>query len=132
MTAGRWFGPAVIDRFGRVLTLRMFGVVALAGLALVVFGQVYGVALLGAVLWGAGTSLGFPVGISAAADDPASSAARVSVVASIAYLAFLGGPPLVGLVGDHTGVLRSLTVAGALLTIAILISGVCAPRRAPE
>jgi predicted MFS family arabinose efflux permease len=132
MTAGRWFGPAVIDRFGRVLTLRMFGAVALAGLALVVFGHLYGVALLGAVLWGAGTSLGFPVGITAAADDPASSAARVSVVASIAYLAFLGGPPLVGFVGDHTGVLRSLTVAGGLLTIAILISGVCAPRRAPE
>jgi MFS family permease len=56
----------------------------------------------------------------------------VSVVASIAYLAFLGGPPLVGFVGDHTGVLRSLTVAGALLTIAILISGACAPRHPPE
>jgi len=132
MTTGRWFGPGIIDRYGRVHTLRAFGLVALAGLALVVFGQVYGVALAGAVLWGLGTSLGFPVGISAAADDPANSPARVSVVASIAYLAFLGGPPLVGFVGDHTGVLRSLTVAGAMLTIAILISGACAPRSVPR
>jgi predicted MFS family arabinose efflux permease len=132
MTTGRWFGPGLIDRYGRVWILRAFGVLALGGLALVVYGHWYGVAVLGALMWGAGTSLGDPVGISAAADDPASSAARVSVVASIAYLAFLGGPPLVGFVGDHTGVLRSLTVAAALLTIAILISGACAPRRAPE
>jgi fucose permease len=132
MTTGRWFGPGIIDRYGRVLALRAFGLLALGGLALVVFGHVYGVALVGAVLWGLGTSLGFPVGISAAADSPATSAARVSVVASIAYLAFLGGPPLVGFVGDHTGVLRSLTVAGGLLAIAIVISGACAPRRPPD
>ncbi len=76
---------------------------------MVVFGQLLPVAMAGAVLWGAGTALGFPVGMSAAADDPRLAAARVSVVASIAYTAFLAGPPLIGFLGDEVGVLRALT-----------------------
>ena len=52
--------------------------------------------------------------MSAAADEPQMSAARVSVVASIGYTAFLAGPPLIGFLGDEVGVLRALTVtAGA-------------------
>jgi predicted MFS family arabinose efflux permease len=127
MTTGRWFGPAFIDRHGRVKVLRGCGLLALVGLLLVVFGGVYPVALVGVVLWGLGASLGFPTGVSAAADDPASAATRVSVVSTIAYLAFLAGPPVVGFVGNHAGVLRSLTVAAALLAVAMLVSGVLAP-----
>ena len=71
--------------------------------------------VLGILLWGAGASLGFPVGMSAAADDPARSAARVSVVSTIGYAAFLTGPPLVGFVGNHVGSLDSLLVVVAVL-----------------
>ena len=46
------------------------------------------VAFAGALVWGLGAALGFPMGMSAAADDPAHSAPRVSVVASIGYVAF--------------------------------------------
>ena len=70
------------------------------------------------MLWGAGAALGFPVSMSAAADDPTMAAARVSVVASIAYTAFLAGPPLVGFLGDDVGVLRALTVVAGLLAVA--------------
>jgi cyanate permease len=45
-------------------------------------------------------SLGFPVGMSAAADDPHGAAVRVSVVSSIGYTAFLAGPPLIGLLAE--------------------------------
>ena len=127
MTAGRWFGPALIDRRGRVFAVRTSAVVALVGLLLVVFGAVLPVALVGAALWGPGTALGFPVGMSAAADDPAMAAARVSVAASIAYTAFLAGPPLIGFLGDQVGVLRSLTVVAGLLGVALLLAGVTRP-----
>jgi predicted MFS family arabinose efflux permease len=127
MTLGRWFGPELIDRFGRVVTVRTSALVALGGLLLVVFGQVLPVATLGAVLWGLGTALGFPVGMSAAADDPLRAAGRVSVVASIGYTAFLAGPPLIGFLGDHVGVLRALTVTAALLGLAALIAGTTRP-----
>ena len=132
MTAGRWFGPGLLDRFGRVAVLRTCAVTGLAGLLIVVFGHVYPLALLGAVLWGLGASLGFPTGISAAADDPKQAAARVSVAASVAYVAFLAGPPVIGFVGNHVGVLHSLTVAAALLALATAICGACAPLRGAE
>ena len=62
------------------------------------------------VLWGMGAALGFPVGMSAAADDPARAAVRVSVVSSIGYTAFLAGPPLIGLLAEHVGILGALFV----------------------
>jgi MFS family permease len=127
MTLGRWFGPGLIDRFGRVTTVRASALVALVGLLLVVFGTVVPLAAVGAVLWGLGTALGFPVGMSAAADDPRRAAGRVSVVASVGYTAFLAGPPLIGFLGDHVGVLRALSVTAALLGLAALIAGSTRP-----
>ena len=85
--------------------------------------------MVGAVLWGLGAALGFPVGMSAAADEPQMSAARVSVVASIGYTAFLAGPPLIGFLGDEFGVLRALTVAAGLLALAAMIAGTSRPLR---
>ena len=58
---------------------------------------------------------GFPVGMSAAADDPAKAAARVSVVSTIGYTAFLAGPPLLGFLGSHFGVLDALLVVSVIL-----------------
>ena len=131
MTLGRWFGPGVLDRHGRVPVLRTCAVMAFIGLLLVVFGSVYAVELVGVLLWGLGASLGFPTGMSAAADDPRHAAARVSAAASIAYLAFLAGPPVIGFVANHQGVLHGLTVAVALLAVAIAVCGACAPLRVP-
>ncbi len=127
MTAGRWFGPVWLDRYGRVVVVRWMSVVSLIGVLLFVFGQVLWLALLGAVLWGFGLSLGFPVGMSAGADEPRMAAARVSVVASVGYCAFLAGPPLVGFLGDHVTVLRSVSAVAVLLTLAILLAGNVAP-----
>jgi predicted MFS family arabinose efflux permease len=132
MTAGRWFGPAFIERYGRVRVLRASALSALLGLTMAVFGGSLPIALAGAALWGLGAALGFPTGMSAAADDPRRAAGRVSVVASIGYLAFLAGPPLIGFLGDHVGVLRALTVAAALLAVAIVTAGACRPLAQPS
>jgi fucose permease len=133
MTTGRWFGPAFIDRYGRVPVLRVCAATALAGLILLeaggalADGGVLAAALAGAVLMGLGTSLGFPTGISAAADDPRYAPGRVSTAASIGYLAFLAGPPAIGFLADHVGVLRGLSITGALLAVAFILCPVTAP-----
>ena len=127
MTVGRWFGPGLLDRFGRVPVLRALAVIALAGLLLFIFGPNTPTAFAGALLWGTGASLGFPVGMSAASDDPAKAAGRVSVVASIGYCAFLGGPPLIGLLGDHVSVLKALIAIAVLLTVAFMLAGAIRP-----
>lgn len=127
MTIGRWFGPGLIDRHGRVTVLRASAVLALIGLVLVVFSGTIPTAMIGALLWGLGASLGFPVGMSAASDDPSHAAARVSVVASIGYAAFLAGPPLIGFLGDHIGVRHALTAVAVLLGLAALIVNALRP-----
>jgi predicted MFS family arabinose efflux permease len=127
MTVGRWFGPGLLDRFGRVPVVRVLAGVSLIGLLLFIFGQSAPVAFFGALLWGLGASLGFPVGMSAAADDPTRAAPRVSVVASIGYCAFLGGPPLVGFLGDHITVLKGLIAVGVLLGVSVMLAGALKP-----
>ena len=121
MTAMRLFGTALLDRFGRVVVLRITAGLALVGLLLFCLVGPLWLALVGVVLWGAGAALGFPVGMSAAADDPAHAAARVSVVSTIGYAAFLAGPPLLGFVGDQVGTLQALLVVAVLLVPAALV-----------
>jgi predicted MFS family arabinose efflux permease len=127
MTAGRWFGPDMLDRYGRVPVIRVLTVICLAGVSLFVFGPVVPVAFLGVVLWGVGLSLGFPVGLSAGADEPAMAPPRVSVIASIGYCAFLAGPPLVGFLGDQVGVLRAILSVAVVLALAMLITSAIRP-----
>lgn len=127
MTIGRWFGPALLDRHGRTVVVRILALIGIGGVALFVFGPSPVYAYAGALLWGLGASLGFPVGMSAGGDDPKRAAARVSVIASIGYCAFLGGPPLIGFLGDHVTVLRALIVVAALLAMATLIAGTVRP-----
>ena len=129
MTVARLAGGAALERWGRVLVLRVTAALALGGLLLVVYGPAVPWVLAGALLWGAGASLGFPVGMSAAADEPARAAVRVSVVSSIGYTAFLAGPPLVGFLADGIGVLRALLVVVAALVIGLLTAGAVRPLR---
>ncbi|MFI5906077.1 MFS transporter [Dactylosporangium sp. NPDC051541] len=127
MTTGRWFGPDLLDRYGRVPVLRALSVITVAGLALFIFGPNVLTAFIGALLWGLGTSLGFPVGMSAASDDPRFAAPRVSVVASIGYCAFLGGPPMIGFLGDHFTVIKSLVAVTVLVALAAMIANAIKP-----
>ncbi|MBM7805355.1 fucose permease [Geodermatophilus bullaregiensis] len=127
MTAVRLFGGALLQRWGRVATLRAGGVTAVLGLLLFVTAPALPLAVAGAVLWGAGAALGFPVGMSAAADDPVRAAARVSVVSSIAYTAFLAGPPLIGLVAEVVGVVDALLVVLVVLAAGLLAAGATRP-----
>ncbi|GAA5117819.1 MFS transporter [Alloalcanivorax gelatiniphagus] len=121
MTAGRFAGTGLIDRFGRVTVLWGTMVVAGAGVLLIVFAEQPVLVVVGIVLWGVGASLGFPVGMSAAADDPVRAASRVSVVSTIGYAAFLAGPPFLGFVGDEVGTLKALLVVAVLLMPAALV-----------
>lgn len=120
MTVGRLVGTRVLDQFGRVPVLRVTFALAAVGSLLVIFGNVP-VAYAGTLVWGVGASLGFPVGMSASADDPARAAARMSVVATIGYTAFIAGPPLLGLLGDHFTVLRALLAVTVVVGLAMLV-----------
>lgn len=122
MTIGRFAGTLLLDRFGRVPVMRWCAAMAVLGLGIFVFAPVPWLAYVGLALWGLGASLGFPVGMSAAADDPAMAAARVSVVSTIGYAAFLCGPPLLGLLAEHVGILHSLLAVMVMLAVSFVLS----------
>lgn len=127
MTAGRLLGGPVVDRFGRVWVLRILAVTAAGGLLLFIVAPFGPLVYLGAALWGLGASLGFPIGMSAAADDPAKAASRVAAAATIGYVAFLCGPPILGWIGDHIGLLNTLFIVVGLIVASGLFSGAAKP-----
>ncbi|WP_406635132.1 MFS transporter [Pseudarthrobacter quantipunctorum] len=130
MTAMRFLGGRVIDKYGRVAVLRASMAAAAAGLCLFVLAGNVWLAAVGAALWGVGAALAFPMGMSAAADDPKHAAARVSVVSTLGYISFLAGPPLLGYLGDLTGIHLALLAILAPILLALLLAGVAKPLKA--
>lgn len=127
MTAMRFLGGRVIDKYGRVAVLRASMAAAAAGLGLFVLAGNVWLAAAGAALWGVGAALAFPMGMSAAADDPKHAAARVSVVSTLGYISFLAGPPLLGYLGDLTGIHLALLAIMAPIVLALLLAGAAKP-----
>lgn len=123
MLIGRIGGTILLDTFGRVKVLRVAAIIGFIGLAITIFNPLLPVAVVGVFLWGIGTSLGFPVGLSAAGDDPENSVARVSAVSVLGYAAFLVGPPILGVLGEYVGLLNAMVVVLVLIAIAGIVSG---------
>lgn len=127
MTVFRILGGPLVDRIGRVWTLRVLSIAAGVGLVMFILAPNLPVAFVGIALWGAGASLGFPLGMSAAADDPKKAAASVSAAATIGYLAFLCGPPVLGWISHQIGILATLWIIVALIAMSGLASGAAKP-----
>jgi MFS family permease len=123
MTIGRVVGGPVVDRLGRVAAIRLTAGLGTLGLLLYILSPAPWAYVAGAALWGLGASLGFPLGMSAAADDERNSTVRVASVAMVGYLAFLAGPPVLGVLAGAFGILHALY----LVFVLILLSFICAP-----
>ncbi len=127
-TTARVFGGPVVDRLGRVRTVRITSIVGILGIALFIMVGNPAVMLIAVLLWAIGVSMGFPLGMSAAADSGPNPAARVSVVASIGYFANLAGPPAVGFLAQETSLLTALWLVAVLFLVAAAAAGALRPR----
>ncbi|MFD4785919.1 MFS transporter [Streptomyces sp. NPDC058459] len=123
VTLGRWLGPLIVGRLGRPGALRAAACAACLGVVLFTTGAGLWTGFAGALLWGAGAALGFPLGLSAGADDPAHAAARVGVITSIGYCGFACGPPLIGALADRTGLAHALLVIAAVMATSLVLAG---------
>ena len=123
VTLGRWLGPMVVDRLERPATLRAAACSASLGVVLFAFGPGLWTGFAGALFWGAGSALGFPVGLSAGSDDPVRAAARVGVITSIGYCGFVGGPPLIGFLAERTALAPALLLVAALMAASVALAG---------
>ncbi|MEE4591173.1 MFS transporter [Streptomyces sp. DSM 41524] len=122
MTVGRFVGGRFVDRYGRAAALCASAVVGAVGIALVILVDNQAVAAAAAVLWGIGASLGFPVALSAAGDSGDNSAARVSLAATVGYVAFLVGPPSLGHLGEQFGLRNALLLVLILVVAASFVT----------
>ncbi|TMU99847.1 MFS transporter [Streptomyces sp. DASNCL29] len=122
MTVGRFVGGRFVDRYGRAAALCASAVVGAVGIALVILVDNQAVAAAAAVLWGVGASLGFPVALSAAGDSGDNSAARVSLAATLGYVAFLVGPPSLGHLGEQFGLRNALLLVLILVVAASFVT----------
>jgi len=129
-SAARIFGGPVVDRVGRVWAIRLTTAIGVIGLLLFILGGAPWIVLVGVLLWSVGVSMGFPLGMSAAADSGPNPAARVSVVASLGYVANLGGPPVIGLLAESFGLLGALWLVVALFVVAFAVAGSLGKREA--
>ncbi|SKC47963.1 MFS transporter [Krasilnikoviella flava] len=127
MTLTRLAGTSLIDRYGRVTMLRACGAAALVGVLVFALVPTLWVALVGVAIWGAGASLGFPLGMSAASDDPKRAALRVSVVSTVGYSAFFVGPALIGFLAEHVGYRDALLVLAVPVAVGLVVAGAARP-----
>jgi MFS family permease len=88
-------------------------------------------ALVGFGLMGVGTSVLFPLAMSAAAqrtDRPA--AVNVAALAQIAFVSFMLAPPLLGFVAEHIGIRWSFGLCLPMVLLSLAVSGVLRQRPA--
>jgi MFS family permease len=119
----RIFGGPVVDRVGRAHTIRYTTALGVLGVVLFILGTSTWTVFIGVLFWAVGVSMGFPLGMSAAAESGPGPAARVSVVASIGYFANLAGPPAIGFLAESAGLLNALWLIAALMLVAFALAG---------
>jgi MFS family permease len=134
MVAGRTLGQRLGGRIADIALLAGGAATAGAGLAAAATAPAVPVALAGFFTAGAGISLAAPVLFGAAGRDVEESArgSAVATVATLSYLGFLGGPPLVGAVSGAFGLragLGTMAIVAALLALATASFGRALPLR---
>ena len=98
---GRLLGDTLKTRFGAMRLARMTFATALTGVLLLVLPLPLYVALFGFACVGIGASVGFPLGVSAAASlDDGYESANIAVMSSIGISGFLLGPPMIGFLAE--------------------------------
>lgn len=128
MTFARFFGNGLVDKLGRTNALRIFALVGVVGILLVVFSHNLVLGIIGSAFWGVGVALGFPLFISAAGEGK-DAARQVSFVTAAGYIAFLVGPPMLGLVGQAIGILQMFLLLAAFMAAAAYFASATKPNQ---
>ena len=101
----RYFADSFVEKYSPVAVGRVLLLLLAVGILLVLFPVSIPVSMAGFAIMGIGTSVLFPLAMSAAAqrtDRPAT--VNVAALAQISFSAFLVGPPLLGFIAEHWGI----------------------------
>ena len=101
MALTRFFADPVVEKFGTVIMARLSLGITIVGVALVGVAPTFWIAILGFMLLGMGSSIIYPLAVSAAArrqDRP--SSINVASLAQTAFLVFFIGPASLGFIAE--------------------------------
>jgi MFS family permease len=129
MAAARLAGDPVVRRFGPVRTVRLGGVLAMAGGLLVVTASVPALGIAGFALLGVGIAVVVPLAFAAAGHAGDNPSQAIAGVATVTYTTGLVAPTLIGGVGELASLRVSFGVVTAALAVMVLIAGALGPRR---
>ena len=131
----RYFADRFVDKHSPRLVAGLCVWIMMAGAVLVATAPAWPIALLGFTCLGAGSSVIFPLAMSAAAqlqDRPA--AVNVASLAQISFVVFLLSPPILGLVAEHIGIRYAFAICLPLTILSLFsLRGLAAkPRPSAE
>ena len=125
MTLGRFYGDNVIPKYGKRKILMVCGIIATLGLALVVLISAPVPSIFGFTVAGFGFSLMIPVLFSAAAKVKGiAPGTGIAMVATLGYVGFLIGPPVIGFIAEKANLNYGLGFIVLLTFIAVLLSSI--------
>ncbi len=125
----RIFAGPVVDRLGRVATIRLTTALGLIGIiAFILAGQPLDRPARRGALGGRRLH-GLPARHVGGGGQRPGPGRRISVVASIGYFANLAGPPAIGALAESAGLLNALWLIAALFVAAFAAAGALRPRR---
>jgi hypothetical protein len=116
MAVGRGGGDAVRERIGSVRMTQLGLLLVAVTVAVMLFAQDARVALVGVAIAGIGIANAIPQFFNAAGRIPPAGPS-LSAVFTLAYTAFLVGPPVIGVIADAVG----LTLALGLLVVCAVV-----------
>jgi predicted MFS family arabinose efflux permease len=128
MTGGRLVCDRVIRRLGAVASVRLGGIIAMAGAALVLIARAPIPAITGFLLIGLGVSVVVPLAFTAAGNIGPNPAQAIASIATIAYGSGLAAPGAIGGIAQVSSLSVSFAVVGVLLLAMVLGAGALRPR----
>jgi MFS family permease len=126
----RFFADSFVERWSPVIVARTMLTISGIGALIVFFTPLWWLAYVGFAMIGVGTSVLFPLAMSAAAqrtDRPA--ALNVAALAQISFVAFLLGPPLLGYIAEHFGIRWAFGVGIPLVLLGLFTADALGTRR---
>jgi MFS family permease len=124
----RFFADAFVERYSAVGVARVLLSLLGIGAGTVLLAPSGAIAFAGFALMGVGTSVIFPLAMSAAAQRTDRSAAvNVATLAQTSFVVFLLGPPLLGLIAQYWGIRWSFGIGLPLVALSLAMAGVLKP-----
>lgn len=124
MAIMRFAGDGVRNRFGAVLTLRVSGLLAAAGMMLAALAPTDTLAIAAFFITGLGVANMVPILFSAAGNYPGiPSGTAISTVTMVGYAGILVAPASIGFVAEAIGFRVTYAVLSVLLIVVALLAG---------